>query len=94
MNVAIFGLTGFVGLLVLLFIWLFIGAIIGAVAGILTGSDRSFMSNAFVGIIGSYVGGVIAWAFGMGDGNLLGNFIFAVIGSVALTFLGRAIRKT
>jgi uncharacterized membrane protein YeaQ/YmgE (transglycosylase-associated protein family) len=68
--------------------WLIGGAIIGWLAGQITDSDRGFLSNAFIDIIGSAIGSLIARLFGQStEQNWFIGLIFSVIRAVVLTFI-------
>jgi uncharacterized membrane protein YeaQ/YmgE (transglycosylase-associated protein family) len=76
--------------------WIIVGAIAGALARQLTGAaDRSFLSDMILGLIGAFVGGIIASILGFsrpggGIELVLVNLVIAIIGAVILIAIGRA----
>ena len=79
-------------------VWLIVGGIVGWLASILAGTDASMgiVSNVLVGIVGAFIGGLLAQAFGFGPVNVLsfGGFVFALLGSLILLGVVRAVRQT
>ena len=77
--------------------WIIVGAIAGALARQLTGAgDRSFLSDMILGLIGAFVGGIIASILGFsrpggGIELVIVNLVIAVICAVILIAIGRAI---
>ena len=78
--------------------WLIFGALAGWVASMIAGTNRSqgWIENIVVGIVGALIGGFI-WALLFEDEvNFdwsIGSFIVAVIGSLVLLFIVRAVRS-
>lgn len=77
--------------------WIIVGGLAGGVARYLMGSrDRPFISDLILGVAGSLVGGFILGLF-VDDVSditpifIVSSFIVAVIGSVILIFIGRAV---
>ncbi len=73
-------------------VWIVFGGLAGWVATILTGSDSQFgiLGNIVIGIVGSYLGGLLASQIFKGPavvGFDIRSFIISVLGSVALLFL-------
>lgn len=78
--------------------WIIVGAIAGAVARTVMGSaDRPFFSDLILGLIGAFVGGIVASLLGFykPDGGLslvLVNLLLAIVGAVILIGIGRLFR--
>jgi uncharacterized membrane protein YeaQ/YmgE (transglycosylase-associated protein family) len=79
-----------------LLIWLLIGGVAGWLAGVLTkGRGFGCIGNMIIGVIGSVIGG---WLFSVtslappGEG-MVGSFVTALIGAVALIIVLRLIFK-
>jgi uncharacterized membrane protein YeaQ/YmgE (transglycosylase-associated protein family) len=66
-------------------IWLLIGAVVGAIAGMLMGDSLGLIGNIAVGVVGSFIGGLI---FAHGDINnaplTIGTFAVSLIGAIIL----------
>jgi len=82
--------------------WIIVGAIAGALARSLTGaSDKPFIQDLILGILGAIVGGFLA-GFVMGPdlfatnglSLVLVNLVVATIGAVVLILIRRAITGT
>ena len=67
--------------------------IIGALAGFIgsklfQGSSNGLLVNLIVGIVGGLIGGwLIGGVLGLGGGNIIGQLVEAVIGSIILLWL-------
>ena len=76
--------------------WVVLGLIAGAIGKwILPGNDPGgFIVTIVIGIVGAVIGGFIGTALGFGavDGLNLGSIAIAVLGSVVLLMIFRAIR--
>lgn len=77
---------------------LIIGALAGWIAERLTASDHGLITNIVVGILGSYVGGIVANVLGIRLGEIIhgwfwGNLLVSVFGAVLLIVAYRAIRR-
>jgi uncharacterized membrane protein YeaQ/YmgE (transglycosylase-associated protein family) len=76
--------------------WIIIGIVAGALARALMGSpNRPFWSDMVLGLIGAFVGGILASLFGLyrPDGGIeafLVNIVIATVGAAILIALGRA----
>jgi uncharacterized membrane protein YeaQ/YmgE (transglycosylase-associated protein family) len=73
-------------------IWIVFGGLVGWVATVIMGNDPQYgiIGNVIIGIVGSYIGGLIAGRMFQGpavDGFDIRSFIVAVIGAVVLLFL-------
>ncbi len=77
--------------------WIVVGIIAGALARQLTGSrDANFLSDMILGLIGAFVGGLLASLLGFykPEGGLelvLVNLVIATIGAIILIIIGRAL---
>lgn len=77
-------------------LWIIFGALVGWIASMIAGTNREqgAIGNIIVGILGAFLGGLIARAMGVGDitGFNLGSFVIALIGAVVLLFIYKAVR--
>ncbi|MGE0094857.1 MAG: GlsB/YeaQ/YmgE family stress response membrane protein [Alphaproteobacteria bacterium] len=77
--------------------WIVLGLIAGAIAKwVLPGNDPGgFIVTIVIGIVGAVIGGFIGTALGFGavDGLNLGSIAIAVLGSIVLLMIFRAIRS-
>ncbi len=77
--------------------WIIVGAIAGAVARQIMGSsNRPFLSDLILGLLGALVGGFVASLLGLykpdgGLGLVLVNLVIAIVGAVILIAIGRAL---
>ena len=75
-------------------VWLVIGAIIGAIAAMIMHENFGLLGNIVVGVVGSFIGGVL---FAHGDINdsplTVGTFSVSVIGAVVLLGLVNLLRR-
>ena len=77
--------------------WLIIGFIAGALARRVMGStNANFVSDIILGLIGSFLGGLILGVLGFNNGTInvglgIGSIITAFIGAVVLIWIGRLI---
>ncbi|HYM65238.1 MAG TPA: GlsB/YeaQ/YmgE family stress response membrane protein [Candidatus Sulfotelmatobacter sp.] len=72
-------------------LWIIFGAIAGWLASTLTESRHGMIVDIILGILGAFVGGIIMNFFGQSGvtGFNLYSIFVAVIGSIALIFIGR-----
>ena len=72
-------------------IWfLFIGLIAGWLAGQLTkGTGFGLIGNLVVGVVGSYVGGLLLDSLGISAYGTIGSIISATLGAVVFLWLWR-----
>lgn len=72
-------------------IWfLFIGLIAGWLAGQLTkGTGFGLFGNLAVGVVGSYVGGLLLGSLGINAYGTIGSIISATLGAVVFLWLWR-----
>lgn len=75
--------------------WLIFGGLVGWIASLIMGTDKEqgALANILVGIVGAFIGGMLARSFGGAGvtGFNLGSILVAVLGSVILIFLMRLI---
>ena len=76
-------------------LWIILGAIVGWIASLIVGTRGGLILDIVVGIIGAVVGGWVMSFFGYGgvSGFNLYSFIVALIGSVILLVIVKAVRK-
>jgi uncharacterized membrane protein YeaQ/YmgE (transglycosylase-associated protein family) len=71
--------------------WIIFGLIAGAIARLLVPGRQpmGLLMTMFLGIIGSFAGGLIAWAFtgGPGEGFQPSGWIMSIIGAVVVLAL-------
>ena len=82
-----------------LILWIILGAICGWIASMIVGTNarQGWLENIVVGIVGAFIGGIIAGPI-FGRGVTLGTFdwfsiILAIIGAIILLLILRAIRR-
>ena len=76
--------------------FLIIGLIAGWLAGkLMKGGGFGFWGDLVVGVVGAFVGGFLFRLLGLGgaDSGLVGSLLVAVVGSVALLFVIRLIKR-
>lgn len=75
-------------------VWLIVGAVVGAVAGMIMRESMGLIGDVVVGIIGSFIGGVL---FAHGDINnsplTVGTFAVSVIGAIVLLAIVNLFRR-
>ena len=78
-------------------VWIIFGALAGWVASMIvkTNDQMGAIANIVVGIIGAFVGGLLANLVGSEGvtGFIFRSFIVAVIGAVVLLVIFKAVRK-
>ncbi len=76
-------------------IWLVVGAVAGWLAGVIVrGYGFGLVGNMIVGVVGSFIGGLIfAQLHLLPGGGLLGGLIGATLGAVLLLLLLRLMRR-
>ncbi|HUD09886.1 MAG TPA: GlsB/YeaQ/YmgE family stress response membrane protein [Patescibacteria group bacterium] len=76
-------------------LWIILGAVAGWIADMIMESSHGMLEDIILGIIGAFVGGFIMNFFGQPGvtGFNIYSLIVAVIGAVALIFLGRIVHK-
>lgn len=77
------------------FIWfLLIGLIAGWLAGrILRGNGFGIIVNLVIGVVGSFLGGIVFGLLGFRSYGLIAELIVATIGAILLIFLAGIIKK-
>ena len=74
-------------------VFLLIGALIGCIAGKIMGNEKQgFIRNALLGLVGSFVGGMIGNLLKIGGGWISG-IILSVIGACLVLFLLEKVKK-
>ena len=82
-------------------LWIIFGGIVGFLAEKIMKTDFSLLWNVILGIIGSFVGGLVASLFGIAtfagkfsfDSNFLITLIFCIAGSCLVIYIVRLFRK-
>jgi uncharacterized membrane protein YeaQ/YmgE (transglycosylase-associated protein family) len=79
-------------------LWLLLGLIAGWLASVIMGSNsqQGMLMDIILGVVGAFVGGFVMNLFGAPgvSGFNIYSIVVAVIGAVALIWLGRALRTT
>ena len=65
------------------------GALAGYVAGRFMGTETSLGRNILMGILGSFVGGILFGLVGLSATGLVGEIIVSVIGACVCIWAGR-----
>jgi uncharacterized membrane protein YeaQ/YmgE (transglycosylase-associated protein family) len=73
------------------FTMLIVGALAGWIAEKLTRSDHGLITNIILGIVGAFVGGMLASLFGVTVRGFFGTLIAAVVGATLVIVAYRAI---
>ena len=77
-----------------LIFFLLIGLAAGWLAGQITkGSSFGLVNDLIIGVVGSFVGGILFGLLGLSASGLIGNLIVATIGAIALLFIVRRIKR-
>jgi uncharacterized membrane protein YeaQ/YmgE (transglycosylase-associated protein family) len=78
--------VGFFGMII-------IGLIAGYIAEKITESDHGLIKNLIVGLIGSFVGGIIAELVGIAPQvGFIANLVVATLGAILFLYIWRTIR--
>jgi len=77
-----------------LIVWLVIGGFAGFLAGNIMGATRPYgvPGDVFLGVVGAIAGGYLLSLMGMGSSGMVGTFITAFIGAMALIWIARKIK--
>ena len=76
-----------------LFGLIIIGLVAGYVANRVTESDHGLLTNLIVGLIGSFVGGIVASVIGIpATVGFLANLVVATLGAILFLFVWRKLR--
>ena len=78
--------------------WIIVGAIAGALAHSFMKTNQPLITDIIVGLIGSFIGGIIVSLLGLStpEGGIVGilaNIIVATIGAIVLIAILRAVRR-
>jgi uncharacterized membrane protein YeaQ/YmgE (transglycosylase-associated protein family) len=78
--------------------WIIVGAIAGAIANNIMKSEQPLLWDIILGLIGSFIGGLIVSLLGLStpEGGIIGilaNIVVAVIGAIVVIAIVRAIRR-
>ncbi|SDR51472.1 Uncharacterized membrane protein YeaQ/YmgE, transglycosylase-associated protein family [Rhizobiales bacterium GAS113] len=76
------------------FALIIIGGFAGWIAGMIIGSRHWIFTNILIGIAGSYVGSELAQLANFGLRNSLDHFIAALVGSIIVLWVWRALHRT
>ena len=76
------------------FALIIIGGLAGWIAGKIVGSRHWIFTNILIGIAGSYVGSELATLAHFGLRNSLDHFLAALVGSIIVLWIWRALHRT
>ena len=66
-----------------------IGVVAGWIASLLMNAKKGLLRYIVLGIVGGFVGNILAGAIGLGARNSIGTIIISVIGACVIILLGR-----
>ena len=73
--------------------FIIIGLVAGYIAERLTESDHGLLTNLVVGLIGAFIGGIIASVIGIPPpAGFLANLVVATLGAILFLYLLRKVR--
>jgi uncharacterized membrane protein YeaQ/YmgE (transglycosylase-associated protein family) len=72
--------------------FLIVGLIAGYIAEKIHGRQHTLLQNLVVGVVGAYLGGILAWILGLQPTNIIGALIVATIGAILLLFIVDRVR--
>ena len=73
--------------------WIIVGILAGWIAERVTGSNHGLLTNLIVGLIGAFIGGLLASFFGLRpDEGFWPQLVVATIGAIVFLFGLNAIR--
>lgn len=79
-------------------LWIVFGGLVGWIASLImkTNAQQGMLMDIVLGIVGAVVGGLIMNLFGAPGvtGFNIYSFVVALIGAVAVVFLGRVLRRS
>ncbi len=67
--------------------FLLVGLLAGFLAEKIMGRNHGLIKNLVVGVVGAYVGGIIATAFGIAFFGFVGHLIVATVGAIVVLWL-------
>lgn len=67
--------------------FLIVGLLAGFIAEKVMGRDHGLLKNLVVGVIGAYVGGALAAAFGIAFFGFIGHLVVATVGAIIVLWL-------
>lgn len=78
--------------------WVIVGAIAGALANNIMKSSQPLINDIILGLIGSFIGGILLGVLGIGtpEGGLQGmlaNIVVATLGAIVLIAIARAVKR-
>ena len=78
-----------------LILWLVIGGAAGYLAGNFMGANRPYglVGDIVLGILGAVAGGWLLGLLGLGTSGIIGSFVTAFIGAMALIWIVRKIKS-
>ncbi|GAA3583337.1 MULTISPECIES: GlsB/YeaQ/YmgE family stress response membrane protein [Marinobacter] len=77
-----------------LILFLIIGGVAGWLAGlIMKGRGFGVLANVGIGIVGSFVGGIVFRLLGLASQGAVGELVTATVGAVLLLFLVGKLKK-
>lgn len=81
--------------LINIILWILFGALAGFLAGRIMKSERGFIGNVILGVIGSFVGGWVSSLIGIDASGAfsLGSLLIAVGGACLVIFVARLVMK-
>lgn len=79
-----------------LLLWIVLGALAGWIASMIVRSQQGLLLDIIVGIVGALIGGWVMSLFGYGgvSGFNVYSIVVAILGSVILLAIVKAIRRT
>lgn len=74
-------------------IWIISGLLAGWLTGkIMKGSGYGFIGNLVIGLLGAFIGGILAGVFGLQATSWIGQIIVAVVGGIVLVWVVNKIK--
>jgi uncharacterized membrane protein YeaQ/YmgE (transglycosylase-associated protein family) len=76
--------------------WVILGGLAGLIASLILGESEGILTNIVIGILGAFIGGFVFSYFRHAPvtGLNLHSLLVAVVGSLILIFLVRAVRSS
>ncbi|MBQ3548552.1 MAG: GlsB/YeaQ/YmgE family stress response membrane protein [Oscillospiraceae bacterium] len=66
-----------------------LGGVAGWIASMLMNAKKGLLRYIVLGIVGGFVGNILAGAVGLGARNSIGSIIISVVGACVIILLGR-----